>query len=205
MCVHLLSASCKCSYISAIFNRNVWLKNYSIHSLLCLCYNSIQNFLIKASQNSRLLNSQLVVLNPVMLYLKYSFSKYLLIVKRFGSLRERRYIIVYYYYYYGSGKLNFWDAIFSKTRINNTKQQQVVLSSKVQVWLWRGRHRRKKNTRREKHTPKTTVALKLWKRKQHAGKQTLYFDGLGHIVSSQTSAMMEPSSAILEHETTNQR
>ena len=28
------------------------------------------------------------------------FSKYLLIVKRFGSLRERRYISVYYYYYY---------------------------------------------------------------------------------------------------------
>ena len=40
------------------------------------------------------------VLNPVMLYLNYLFSKYLLIVKRFGSLRERRYISVYYYYYY---------------------------------------------------------------------------------------------------------
>ena len=35
-----------------------------------------------------------------MLYLSYVFSKYLLIVKRFGSLRERRYISVYYYYYY---------------------------------------------------------------------------------------------------------
>ena len=33
-----------------------------------------------------------------MLYLNYLFSKYLLIVKRFGSLRERRYISVYYYY-----------------------------------------------------------------------------------------------------------
>ena len=40
------------------------------------------------------------VLNPVMLYLNYLFSKYSLIVKRFGSLRERRYISVYYYYYY---------------------------------------------------------------------------------------------------------
>ena len=40
------------------------------------------------------------VLNPVMLYLNYLFSKYLLIVKRFGSLREKRYISVYYYYYY---------------------------------------------------------------------------------------------------------
>ena len=44
------------------------------------------------------------VLNPVMLYLNnYLFSKYLQIVKRFGSLRERRYVrqkIVYYYYYY---------------------------------------------------------------------------------------------------------
>ena len=38
------------------------------------------------------------VLNPVMLYLNYLFSKYLLIVKRFGSLREKRYISVYYYY-----------------------------------------------------------------------------------------------------------
>ena len=145
--------------------------------------------------SATLVNSQLVVLNPVMLYLNYSFSKYLLIVKRFGSLRERRYISVYYYYYYGSVKLKFWDAIFSKTRTNNTKQQQVVLSSKVQVWLWRGRHCRKKNKRREKHTPKTTLA----------GKQTLYFDGLRHIVSSQTSTMMEPSTAISEHETTNQR
>ena len=40
------------------------------------------------------------VLNPVLLHLNYLFSKYLLIVKRFGSLRERRYISVYYYYYY---------------------------------------------------------------------------------------------------------
>ena len=40
------------------------------------------------------------VLNPRMLYLDYLFSKYLLIVKRFESLRERRYISVYYYYYY---------------------------------------------------------------------------------------------------------
>ena len=40
------------------------------------------------------------VLNPRMLYLDYLFSKYLLIVKRFGSLRERRYISVCYYYYY---------------------------------------------------------------------------------------------------------
>ena len=38
------------------------------------------------------------ILNPVMLYLNYLFSKYLLIVKRFGSLRERRYISVYYCY-----------------------------------------------------------------------------------------------------------
>ena len=29
-----------------------------------------------------------------MLYLDYSFSKYFLIVKRFGSLREWRYIII---------------------------------------------------------------------------------------------------------------
>ena len=36
---------------------------------------------------------------------------------------------------YGSGKVNFWDAIFSKTRTNTTKQQQEVLTSKVQVWL----------------------------------------------------------------------
>ena len=34
-----------------------------------------------------------------MLYLNYMFSKYLLIVKPFGSLRERCYIGVYYYYY----------------------------------------------------------------------------------------------------------
>ena len=40
------------------------------------------------------------VLNPVMLYLNYLFSKYLLVVKRFGSLREKRYISVYYHYYY---------------------------------------------------------------------------------------------------------
>ena len=33
-----------------------------------------------------------------MLYLNYLFSKYILIVKRFGSLRGRRYISVYYYY-----------------------------------------------------------------------------------------------------------
>jgi len=39
------------------------------------------------------------VLNRVMLYLNYLFSKYLLIVKRFGSVRERRYISIYYYYY----------------------------------------------------------------------------------------------------------
>ena len=35
-----------------------------------------------------------------MLYLNYLFSRYLQIVKRFGSLRERRYISVHYYYYY---------------------------------------------------------------------------------------------------------
>ena len=35
-----------------------------------------------------------------MLYLNYLFSKYYLIVKRFGSLRERRSINVYYHYYY---------------------------------------------------------------------------------------------------------
>ena len=36
-----------------------------------------------------------------MLYLNYFvFSKYLLIVERFGSLRERRNICVHYYYYY---------------------------------------------------------------------------------------------------------
>ena len=40
------------------------------------------------------------VLNPVMLYLNYLFSKCLLIVKCFGSLRERHYISVCYYYYY---------------------------------------------------------------------------------------------------------
>ena len=32
-------------------------------------------------------------------------------------------------------KVNFWDATFSKTRTNNTKQQQEVLTLKVQVWL----------------------------------------------------------------------
>ena len=36
---------------------------------------------------------------------------------------------------YGSGKLNFWDAIFSKTTTNNPKQEDEVLTSKVQVWL----------------------------------------------------------------------
>ena len=40
------------------------------------------------------------VLNPVMLYVNYLFSKHLRIVKRFGLLRERRYLSVYYYYYY---------------------------------------------------------------------------------------------------------
>ena len=40
------------------------------------------------------------VLNPAMLYLNHLFSKYLLIIKRFGSLRERCYICVYYYFYY---------------------------------------------------------------------------------------------------------
>ena len=35
-----------------------------------------------------------------MLHLNYLFSKYLLTVKRLGSLRERRYISVHYYYYY---------------------------------------------------------------------------------------------------------
>ena len=35
-----------------------------------------------------------------MLYLNIWFSKYLLIVKRFESLRERLYISVYYYHYY---------------------------------------------------------------------------------------------------------
>ena len=34
-----------------------------------------------------------------MLYLNYLFSKHLLIVKRFGSLREKRYISVHYLYY----------------------------------------------------------------------------------------------------------
>ena len=34
-------------------------------------------------------------------------------------------------------KVNFWDATFSKTRTNNTKQQQEVLTLKVQVWLSR--------------------------------------------------------------------
>ena len=48
------------------------------------------------------------VLNPVMLYLNYLFSKYLLIVKRFGSLRERHYISVYYYYYYLSTAATFF-------------------------------------------------------------------------------------------------
>ena len=40
------------------------------------------------------------ILHSFMLYLNYLFFKCLLIVKRFGSLRERRYISVYYYYYY---------------------------------------------------------------------------------------------------------
>ena len=35
-----------------------------------------------------------------MLYWNYFFAKYLLIVKRFGSLREKHYITVHYYYYY---------------------------------------------------------------------------------------------------------
>ena len=35
-----------------------------------------------------------------MLYLNHLFSKYLLIVKRFGSLREKRQISVHHYYYY---------------------------------------------------------------------------------------------------------
>ena len=39
-------------------------------------------------------SATLVNLNPLMLYLDYSFSKYFLIVKRFGSLREWRYIII---------------------------------------------------------------------------------------------------------------
>ena len=36
---------------------------------------------------------------------------------------------------YGPGKVNFWDAIFSKIKTNNTKQQQDVSTSKRQVWL----------------------------------------------------------------------
>ena len=43
-----------------------------------------------------------------MLYLNYLFCKYLLIVKHFGSLRERRYICLYYYYYYYLVTAIYW-------------------------------------------------------------------------------------------------
>ena len=56
-----------------------------------------------------------------MLYLNYLFSKYLLIVKRFGSLRERRYVSVfycyYYYYYFINLTLNAGKCTFRLTKI----------------------------------------------------------------------------------------
>ena len=64
------------------------------------------------------------------------------------------------------------------------------------------------NKRREKHTPKIKVALKTPKKNNMQANKPYISTGLRHIfaiVSSQISTMMEPSNAILEHETTNPR
>ena len=62
------------------------------------------------------------------------------------------------------------------------------------------------NKRREKYTPKIEVALKSPKKSNMQANKPYIWTGLRHIfriVSSQLSTMMEPSNAILEHETTN--
>ena len=71
--------------------------------------------------------------------------------------------------------VNFWDAIFSKTRTNNTKQQQEVLTSKVQVWLWRIAIAVRQQTKGKTRT-KNYSTTKKSEKEQHAGKETLQFD-----------------------------
>ena len=66
-----------------------------------------------------------------MLYLNYLFSKYLLIVKRFGSLRERRYICVYYYCYYYLVTAIYWYIWF---QIVSLWKRKTALSLRYFPW-----------------------------------------------------------------------
>ena len=64
----------------------------------------------------------------------------------------------------------------------------------------------KDNKRREKHAPKIKVALKTPKKNNMQANKSYISTVLRHvfaIVLSQISTMMEPSNAILEHETSN--
>ena len=73
---------------------------------------------------------------------------------------------------------------------------------------FKGRHRRMTTNEGKKHTPKIEVALKSPKKSNMQANKPYIWTGLRHIfriVSSQLSTMMEPSNAILEHETTNRR
>ena len=78
--------------------------------------------------------------------------------------------------------------IFSKTRTNNTKQQE-MLTSKVQVW--------QDKKRREKHTPKIKVFTKNFEKKKHKlsfrpGLRCIFASGLfgfrhaGHALLAKT-------------------
>ena len=72
----------------------------------------------------------------------------------------------------------------------------------------KGRHRRKTTNEGKKIHQKLKYHYKNFEKEPHAGKQTLNFDCLRHIfdiVSSQISAMMEPSNAILGQKPTNRR
>ena len=70
------------------------------------------------------------------------------------------------------------------------------------------RHRRKTTNEGKTHTTKIKVLLKNPKKNNMQAKKPYSSTGLRHIfaiVSSQISAMMEPSNAFLEHEPTNRR
>ena len=97
---------------------------------------------------------------------------------------------------YGSGKLVFLDAIFSKTRTNNTKQQQEVLTSKVQVWHWRVVIAVRQQTKGKTLQQLKFSSTKKFEKEKHVGKQILHFDWFAPhifaIVSSQISNIEPP-------------
>ena len=94
------------------------------------------------------------------------------------------------------------------------KQGQITLNNNKKCLPRRfkcgfeGSPSRSDNKRREKHTPDIKAALKTQKKNNMQANKPYILTGLRHIfaiVSSQISTMMEPSNAILEHETTIRR